>query len=1078
MFFEFITPISYWIQPSLWLGIIGIYLVKMRPLTNVNEAVVILLIFLTIDVIWTIIESVYLRLYFNSIQGLGILGQPHFLIIPTFINLATGLLFMWLIFQQMQPAELGVQEDTLRSLDEATIACANPQRLFSSISNLSTDGFIFANQHGIILSINQSFTDMFGYREDELVGVKASVIYEKDVEYERHGQMYFNLSADDKVKPYDVNYRHKDGRIIVGETSRLVMKDVDGQIQGFMGFIRDVTDRNNASIKLQANEAILSQHVQNTQLGFISWDQNANCTDMNKSAEAIFGYSADDARGHSLLDLLVPEDRSNEIKNVCRALFTSEKDSININENITKDGRTIICEWHNTPIVNNSGEVIGVTSLIQDITENTLTQMALEETEKKFREKSQRYAEVIWCANIGTWEWNLQTGEIILNERWVEMLGYSLIELATINMDSFRSMLHPDDVNNTNTAIEQSFMSKTQTLECEFRMKHKNGSWVWILDHGRVVEWTADGKPVRMSGTHQDITKAKHSEDERKLAASVFTYAREGITITDTSGIIIEVNAAFTAITGYTRDEVIGKNPRILQSGHHLPEFYTDMWATLQQKGYWSGEIWNKRKNGEIYPETLTISTVVDDTGAVQHFVALFNDITTIKAHQEQLKRIAHYDMLTNLPNRTLLADRLTHSMSRCQRHNSIIAVAFLDLDKFKTVNDTYGHEFGDQLLIMVSSRMKDALRNEDTLARFGGDEFVAVIENIGTVADCEPILERLLRAASDPVDVGGVRLDVSVSIGVSIYPLDGIDADQLMRHADQAMYVAKQQGKNRYHFFDSAHNTAMVIQHKELESIRKALENNEFVLYYQPKANLKTGTMIGVEALIRWQSPERGLVGPNEFLPIIENNFLIIEIGEWVIITALSQIKVWKTLGLNTPISVNISALQLQSDNFATRLAELLAAFPEVDPSSLELEVLETSAIGDLLQVSKTMHACIALGVNFALDDFGTGYSSLSYLKRLPASLIKIDQSFVSDMLIDPDDLAIVESVVVLAKAFDREVIAEGVETIAHGIALLQLGCVLAQGYAIAKPMMAKDIPEWAANWQPDNLWREQLSA
>nr|WP_259397328.1 EAL domain-containing protein [Shewanella sp. SG41-4] len=699
--------------------------------------------------------------------------------------------------------------------------------------------------------------------------------------------------------------------------------------------------------------------------------------------------------------------------------------------------------------------------------------MALEETEKNFREQSQRYAEVIWAANIGTWEWNVQTGEILFNQRLAEMLGYSLNRL-TSSIDIWQTLVHPDDVNHTKNLIDRCLKHEIDNLESEFRIQHKNGSWIWILDRGRVVEWATDGKPMRMSGTYQDITKAKQSEDVRKLAASVFTYAREGITITDTSGVIIEVNAAFTAITGYTRDDVIGKNPRILQSGSHLPEFYTDMWTTLQQKGHWTGEIWNKRKNGEVYPEILTISAVLDDTGVVQNYVALFNDITTIKAHQGQLERIAHYDMLTNLPNRTLLADRLTQSMRRSQRQNSLIAVAFLDLDRFKKVNDSYGHSIGDELLIVVSTRMKEALRNEDTLARIGGDEFVAVMENITSVADCEPILERMLRAASDPVDIDGIRLDVSASIGVAIYPEDGADADQLMRNADQAMYVAKQQGKNRYHLFDSVHNTAMVIQHGKLESIRKALKNDEFVLYYQPKVNMTTGAMIGVEALIRWQSPELGLVGPNEFLPVIENNVLIIDIGEWVISTALSQIKAWKTLGLDIPISVNISALQLQSDDFATRLAELLASFPEIDPSALELEVLETSAIGDLFQVSKTMHACIALGVNFALDDFGTGYSSLSYLKRLPASLIKIDQTFVCDMLNDPDDLAIVESVVVLAKSFGREVIAEGVETMAHGVALLQLGCVLAQGYAIARPMIAKDIPEWAVNWLSDNLWRE----
>lgn len=1082
--FDIVSPILYWIFTTLWLVIVGIYLVKLRQLQAIDGAVggtvAVLIMVLTIDAFRTIIESVYFGLYFNSLYGLvpkainELLSQPSLLILPKLVNISAGLLVILLLLKHWVPREIREREKALRVLEETKTTSITNERLFRTISDCTTDGFIFADLNRQIISINKGVEVFLGYSCDELVGEKASIIYESDEEFERHGRMYFNLAAGDKVKPYEVNYRHKDGSIVVGETSRVVVKAVDGQIQGYMGFIRDVTDRNKTAMELQTNEAILSHHVQNTPLGYISWDKNSNCIELNKSAEKIFGYSADEIMGHNLLDLLVPEDIRSDINDLGKRLFESNKASRNINENITKDGKAIICEWYNTPIVSEGGEVLGMTSLIQDITENRRIQAALHETEKKFRDQSQRYAEVIWGANIATWEWNVQTGKTVFNERWAEMLGYTLKELEPITIGTWEKLLNPEDANNTNELLNRCFSSEIEVFECEFRMQHKNGNWVWILDRGRVVEWTNDGKPVRMSGTHQDITKSKQSEEDLKLAARVFTYAREGITITDTTGVIIDVNGAFSDITGYTRDEVIGQNPRCLQSGRHLPEFYKEMWSALQEKGHWTGEVWNKRKNGEVYPEILTISAVLDDAGVVQNYVGLFNDITAIKEHQGQLERIAHYDMLTHLPNRTLLADRLTQSMRHCQRQHSLLAVAFLDLDGFKDVNDTYGHVVGDELLIVVSSRMREALRDNDTLARIGGDEFVAVMENIATVEDCEPMLERLLLAASEPVVIGGVKLEVSASIGVTIYPQDGIDADQLMRHADQAMYVAKQEGKNRYRLFDAAHNAALVNQHEKVEGIRKALEQKEFVLFYQPKVNMKTGKMIGAEALIRWQSPERGLVAPNDFLPVIENHVLSIALGEWVIGTALSQIAAWQTMGLDITVSVNISALQLQSKNFATRLAELLAAFPEVAPSSLELEVLETSAIGDVQQVSETMHACIEQGVNFALDDFGTGYSSLSHLRRLPANLIKIDQTFVGDMLIDPDDLAIVESVVVLSKSFKREVIAEGVETIAHGTALLQLGCELAQGYAIARPMMAKDIPDWVENWQPDDAWRE----
>jgi diguanylate cyclase (GGDEF)-like protein/PAS domain S-box-containing protein len=1080
--FDLITPISYWIVTTLWLVIVGIYLVKLRQLKAVNGAIggtlATLLVILTIDASRTIIESVYFGLYFNSLYGLipkviqDLLSQPALLIIPKLINIAAGLLIILLLLRSWLPKELSERKEILFTLEKAKKSSFDNQILFTSISNGTTDAFIFADANRDIISVNRNLEIMLGYSADELVGENVSILYRSIEEYEQYGQMYFNQTAEEKVKPYDVNYQHKDGSIIVGETSRIVVKDVDGQIQGYMGLIRDVTERNKIEKELQASQAALDYHIQNTPLGYISRDKNSNCIEMNKSAEVIFGYSEDEVKGRCLLDLLVPAAIRADVENVIQQLLQNNKGSININENITKDGRSIICEWHNTPIVNENGEVVGVKSLIQDITEIRQSQIALLETQHKLKVQNRRYAEVLWGADIGTWEWNALTGKVIFNERWAEMLGYSLQELEPISLDTWEQRLHPDDVNKTKDMLMRCSVGKTETLECEFRMQHKNGDWIWILDRGRGVQWTNDGKAIRLSGTHQDITKSKQTEEEIKLAASVFTYARECITITDTHGVIVDVNDAFCVTTGYARDEVIGQNPRLLQSGRHSRKFYKQMWGSLEKNGHWTGEIWNKRKNGQVYPELLTISSVLDDVGIVKNYVALFNDTTQIKEHQEQLERIAHYDALTRLPNRTLLLDRLTQSIKHTKRQKSLLVVAFLDLDGFKEVNDTYGHGVGDELLIAVSTRMKAVLSNDDSLARVGGDEFVAVIGNVETLESCEPLFEQLLLAASEPIFLGGIKLEISVSIGVATYPQDGTDADQLIRIADQAMYAAKQEGKNRYRLYDSEYNTNLVRYHEKLELVRMALEKNEFILYYQPKVNMKTGVIIGVEALIRWQSPERGLVAPNEFLPVIENHVLSIALGEWVIGTALSQIAAWQTMGLDIPVSVNISGLQLQSEDFTTRLAELLAAFPEVAPSSLELEVLETSAIGDVQQVSETMHACIKLGVSFALDDFGTGYSSLSHLRRLPANLIKIDQTFVRDMLIDLNDLVVVESVVALSRSFKRDVIAEGVETIAHGTALLELGCELAQGYAIARPMMAKDIPDWSANWHPDDAW------
>jgi diguanylate cyclase (GGDEF)-like protein/PAS domain S-box-containing protein len=685
---------------------------------------------------------------------------------------------------------------------------------------------------------------------------------------------------------------------------------------------------------LQESEMRLSNHIEKTPLGCISWDRNFKCTQWNKSAESIFGYLAKEAIGiHASKLILVPEFRNN-IKGVYKTSLKKTDSTSSTNENLTKYGNTIICEWHNTLIRAKNGSVIGVTSLIKDVTQN------------------------------------------------------------------------------------------------------------------------------------------KQLEEKLKLAASVFSQAREGIIITDNKGIIIDVNNTFVKITGYEREDVLGKDPSMLKSTRQSADFYSQLWESLIDEGNWSGELWNTRKNNETYAQSLTISAVYHDNGEVKNYVAVFTDISEIKEHQLKLAHMAHYDLLTNLPNRSLLAKRLNQAMIQSKSNKSSLAIVFLDLDGFAEINNTHGHSLGDELLVILSYRLKDALRECDTLSRFGGDEFVAVLTNLEEIPDFEPVIERMLKAASRPMTINGNLLKVSASIGVTLYPLDNTDADQLIRHADQAMYIAKQQGKNCYHLFDIESEDAIKNRHEKLQNIALALKNGEFVLYYQPKVNMSTGDVIGAEALIRWVHPVRGLLSPMEFLPLIENHHFSIDIGEWVIDEALKQLGEWQKCGLKIPVSVNIGALQIQQKNFASRLESLLADHPDIAPSYLELEVLETSALGDVMDASEIMNSCLKLGVTFAIDDFGTGYSSLTYLRRLPASLIKIDQTFIRDMLLDPEDKAIVIGIVALAASFNRKVLAEGVETIEHGTALLELGCELAQGYGIARPMPPDQLPEWANNWKPDAAW------
>jgi diguanylate cyclase (GGDEF)-like protein/PAS domain S-box-containing protein len=562
-----------------------------------------------------------------------------------------------------------------------------------------------------------------------------------------------------------------------------------------------------------------------------------------------------------------------------------------------------------------------------------------------------------------------------------------------------------------------------------------------------------------------DITERLQVEERNTLLSKVFYHARAGIMITDSGNRIVDVNEAFTRITGYTRDEVLGRNPRMLSSGRQPAEFYDAMWKTLETEGYWSGEVWNRRKDNKYFAESLTITVLRDEVGGTSHHIGLFTDITRAKDHENELRRIAHYDALTGLANRVLLADRLQMAIGQGLRRKASVAVVYLDLDGFKEVNDTHGHASGDQLLIAVAHRMKSTLRDGDTLARIGGDEFVAVLTDLTDRAACEQALQRLLAAASETVAIGDQTVSVTASIGATLCPLDGIEADGLMRQADQAMYIAKQSGKNRVHFFDSSQESADRLRQEAQRGIQRALSRGEFVLYYQPKVDMREGGIVGAEALIRWQHPEKGLLAPAAFLPFITGHGLEVEIGQWVIETALSQMAAWRAVGFDIPVSVNISASQMAQE-FLPDLIRRLAAHPTMMPGALELELLESSALDNLSVVSDLIAACNQIGVRFALDDFGTGYSSLTYLRHLPVATLKIDQSFVRDMLKDSNDLAIVEGVLGLAKAFRCDSVAEGVETAELAAQLVALGCRYGQGYGFARPMPADDLPAWAADW------------
>jgi len=467
-----------------------------------------------------------------------------------------------------------------------------------------------------------------------------------------------------------------------------------------------------------------------------------------------------------------------------------------------------------------------------------------------------------------------------------------------------------------------------------------------------------------------------------------------------------------------------------------------------------------------------------DEVGTLaEHFNFMVNtlarDLEQRNRDQQVLEFQAHHDALTHLPNRMLFTDRLAQALARAQRSQRLLAIAYLDLDDFKPVNDRYGHKTGDQLLVMVAQRLKEHVRAEDTVSRIGGDEFVLLLSDLSTIDECMQTIDRLQAALGEPFPLEPQTLGIAASIGLTIYPFDEVDPDTLLRHADQAMYHAKQGGRNRVHLFDAEQDRLEAARRGNRARYEAALTRQEFVLFYQPQVDMRSGRVVGAEALIRWQHPEAGLLSPSCFLPEIEDSDLVIPLGEWVLEAALTQLGRWHAAGLALKLSVNISARHLQSPHFLTRLTALLERHPDAPPALLQLEVVESAALEDMAHIAQVIDYCHALGVSFALDDFGTGYSSLAYFKQLRVDTLKIDQSFVRDMMSDDEDRAIVEGVISLTRTFRRQVVAEGVENAETGVALLELGCAVAQGYGIARPMPAEQLPGWIAGWQPYPQWK-----
>jgi diguanylate cyclase (GGDEF)-like protein/PAS domain S-box-containing protein len=946
-------------------------------------------------------------------------------------------------------------EDTLRESEESLNEAQKIAGLGSYVLDVRTQRWTSSDVLNQLLGIDEEYErtttgwSALVYPEDRIV---MDAYLENEVL--GHGHRFDKEYRIVRHTDQAVRWVHGLGRLDV---------DCHGHPLKMRGTIQDITERKLAQEKLAKSAERLARAQQVAGIGFLDWDLQTNKILLSEETCRIFGIDNSEFSSAPELAARVVYPADQELVQRSLESVMQGKQTNGLDHRIVRPDGTV--SWTHSQaelFYGTDGQPKTLLGTTYDITER-------KQAEENLRESRELLRLFIEHAPAALAMFDPEMRYLVASRRWLD--EYSLIAEEIIGKCHYEVV--PDIPERWKEMHRRGLAGETLRSD-EDRFERADGSVEWI--RWEVRPWrSSDGAVGGIILFAEDITDQKQTEERLRLAANVFTHAREGIMITDANGAIVDVNETFARISGYSREEALGRNPRLLKSGVQRPEFYSEMWRALKEKNQWSGEVWNRAKSGDLYAVMLTISAVRDQSGKVYQYVALFSDITALKEHERQLEHIAHYDVLTGLPNRVLLGDRLSQAMAQSHRRNRKLAVAYLDLDGFKAINDRHGHEAGDLLLSEAARNMKQTLREGDTLSRLGGDEFVAVMLDLDDVETSEPILRRLLDAAAEPVPFGAFSLQVTASVGVAFFPQpEDVDADHLLRQADQAMYQAKLAGKNRYHIFDSKQDRSVRGHHEDLEHIAQALAAHEFVLYYQPKVNMRTGAVIGAEALIRWQHPERGLLPPAMFLPVIEDHRLSVEVGDWVIDSALTQMERWQAEGLNIPVSVNVSAQQLQQTDFVEHLQGLLAAHPAIKPSSLELEVLETSALQDLIQISQVINGCREIGVLFALDDFGTGYSSLTYLKRLPVSILKIDQSFVREILEDAESLSILEGVLGLATAFRRQVIAEGVESVEHGLLLLQLGCELAQGYGIARPMPAERFPGWLAEWRPDPRWEK----
>lgn len=945
-----------------------------------------------------------------------------------------------------------------RELRHAYDRLASSQEAYHVLAEYSLDWDYWANPDGHFVHVSPGCRQITGYSASAFLddpSLVGQLIHPEDREQWRQhlGGIQAHESDDNGVLLLRIQHRDGHWRWIEHEC-RAVVAD-DGRYLGRRGVNRDVTTRHSIEESVRELRNMLVDAERIAKAGAWSWRPGDDLVQVSPGWQRIHGA---DKSAYSWAELsrefAHPEDRGRVDSALQQALSEGKGYQLEYRIRRGDDGSTRWVRNRAELITNETGAVEAIRGTDTDITAEVETKARLEESERRFRALFESAAEGMLVIQSGSFT--------EINQAALRMLGYDdATAVLGKQPHQISPAVQPDGENSAIKAANLFAQAQDKTLRFEWLHQQADGSPLPV--EVSLVSVHLDGNTAYFVHWHDRTEEAKARQRERQ-ASTVFENSSEAIMITDAEQRVLAVNRAFSETSGYQESEVVGQRPKLLSSGHHDPTFLKNQWLAINNTGSWSGEIWNRRKDGELYPARMTITSVRDDHGQLSNYIVIFNDISDAKRSEEELYRLAHNDALTGLPNRTLFRARMEQSLQRASREHRMLALLFIDLDLFKNVNDSLGHSIGDELLEDVAQAIQAEVREADTLARIGGDEFVILMGAIDDPSTVAHLAQRICDKIAQPFQVAERELRVTASIGISMYPSDGKNMDSLLSNADMAMYRAKDQGRNTFRFFETE-MTERAVQRLHLETaLRGALNRSELSLLFQPQVELSDGRIHGAETLLRWTHPELGCVSPLDFIPIAEEIGLISTIGKWVLEQACQQLTAWDEQGFWLPrLAVNISVQQVERIDLVDEIKEILQR-TGVAPERFEIEVTESMLMRNVERVVANLAALRKLGITIAVDDFGSGFSSLAYLKKLPISRLKIDKTFIEGVTVDDNDDAIARAIIALGRALGLQVIAEGVETSVQANFLKREGCDEVQGYLFGRPMNASALRQLTA--------------